>query len=468
MLSITIYPSAGSFLDGEPATGTLSAGDKERVTGKPGRKRGATQLVRRVHCAPEPEMMATGSQWRDAQGRSLQWLTWMGMHEEAAQVRASHSSKRPRERAAVRTNIHADKGKEQSEELAGAASSTSVEREHGHMQDADFSPPCSPVDDFSAALGSLPWDGDLLHQPICMSYDVRSRTMTTPRDGWRHYQGYVESVVPSEPSQAESMYTCWFDDHTIDVVPESLLRQCVICRSDIDTSQLLPVTPEALHVVAACKAAFGSASMPPCVRDVTDGTSKSCALVVFDTKSVAVNQWERAVTVLDDHAASLVQFVLGSEAHGCVSRPICSSCHSEAQWRTCVLSGKTARSSGAPACKHVLAVRHMWRTLHRCPGTPDIQVDHDIASSVRRDMLHVETTTGDVNANAKRHDDPGNPFPRLLPTLATCFFLLAQVCSRCVCHSLHRHTMCAHLSLSARPCPSRMSSRSTDPRTWGR
>ena len=140
----------------------------------------------------------------------------------------------------------------------------------------------------------------------------------------------------------------------------------------------------------------------------------------------------------------------------------------EAQWRTCVLSGKTAQSSGAPACKHVLAVRHMWRTLHSCPGTPDIQVDHDIASSVRRDMLHVETTTGDVNANAKRHDDPGNPFPRLLPTLATCFFLLAQVCTRCVCHSLHRHTMCAHLSLSARPCPSRMSSRSTDPRTWGR
>ena len=455
----------GSYNEAASSSGGDTGG------GQRGRMR-SKQRARRVTTLPA--RWATGGQWRDDKGQSLAWLEHMGFTEQAASVRAAYSSGQ-RNKCAVLMSARQSSVEVGDDGTPPTSASLLTDCSQSEYRTPDQERPQSPEYDPGTDTGmdmgmdtsigppsdqDYPtggFDGNLLRQPLMMSYDAVTRQMTLPIEGSRQYGGYVVSLVSATASEGERRFECWFDDHTTEEVPESTLRQCVVRPRDMDRDTVSPLTPEAMHVVAATKHAFGHCVMPPCVRDILDGSSRSSAHLLFDSRQVALNQHSTA-EVVDDHSPAIVQIILAPGAHDpdTVVGTVCSKCHSDVDLRTCVLSAPLrGRPQQLAACNHVVALRHLWRTVYRCPDTPDDKVDSDIASCSRRER-HGPAPRGLSDAEERRDEDSSTSesdtaasdgFPRLLPTSTACHFLLGQVHVYCVL--TREHTVVATMPREA-------------------
>lgn len=412
--------------------------------------------------------MATGKEWRDDCGQSLAWLDWAGQTEQAAAVRARHAftstaasrQDSPADECAPAQAVGATRAQiasrvnDMQEGAGGLELHTGIE-EHvgqlalafgdsgspaGSVADAEPDSPTSAAmtDDLRASREA--WTGDLVGQALQMSYDTHTRQMCVPRDGQRVYNGYVRSRIASRKARtSDSLYVCWFEDHSTEEVSESLLRQCVT-TADIETRTVVQsMTPEAVCVVAACRHVWGQDTMPPCVRDASDGVSRSCALLVFDYKTVYVNQYQ-VTDIIDDRASSVVEFLLNPRNEG---HAMCSTCASETDRRQWVMATYTTGTAPISSCRHVLAVRHIWRTLHHRMHASDLEVDTQIATSTVRCRGNPCSPARDSDAEQSAaasttlHQDDAEPqichFPYVLPSTGTCHFLVAQVRSPTPC-----------------------------------
>ena len=320
-------------------------GDAAKPAARGGRPIGARGRGRRwAKPKPPPARMATGKEWRDDCGQSLAWLDWAGQTEQAAAVRARHAftstaasrQDSPADECAPAQAVGATRAQianmlvarglasrvnDMQEGAGGRQLHTGIEEHVGQLTlafgdsgspeasvaDAQPGSPTSAAmtDDLRASREA--WTGDLVGQALQMSYDTHTRQMCVPRDGQRVYNGYVRSRIASRKARtSDSLYVCWFEDHSTEEVSESLLRQCVT-TADIETRTVVQsMTPEAVCVVAACRHVWGQDTMPPCVRDASDGVSRSCALLVFDYKTVYVNQYQ-VTDIIDDRASSVVE-----------------------------------------------------------------------------------------------------------------------------------------------------------------
>jgi hypothetical protein len=326
-------------------------------------------IRRRAVGLERAQQVASGRQWRDDQGRPLAFLDKAGLHEEAARVRAAHgrpsataghrkdeprepAAKRIRAAGAPRTSGQLYCGEEDGLGDLGDDGSQFVEccRDAAH------------ADQHQTRAGGG-WSSSLLRQPICMAWDSANSSMTVPVDGSRVFHGFVESAVErSGGAQGPAGYMCWFDDHSIELVSEDTLRLCVVSTAASENIQAL--TAEAVLVIAACGHVFGRGAMPPCVRDRGDGKSQAAAVLVFSVKSLRLSRHagvRSVIDAVDDRAPALVEFFDGRRHAGIQASSCCSLCHSITQQRETALRSHTSGASSPEACKHILAIRHMWR-----------------------------------------------------------------------------------------------------------
>ena len=278
---------------------------------------------------------------------------------------------------------------------------------------------------------SAGWSGSLLRQPIRMSWNPDTLTMIEPDSYSRVYHGFVQSLSDGACASESPEYMCWFDDHSRVPVPENVLRRCVVVSGRGVGCQ--PVTPAAIRVIAACRHVFGQTTMPPCVRDTSDGTASSALVLVFDVKTMRLSRHSglRSVTeVVDDHAPALVEFFPERPGDGISASACCLTCHSVPEQRQTSLSSHIDALSALPACRHISALRHMWRS--ECGGVEmtDAQVDAGVAGkTVRGSALDPQSDGPGSRSNGPPTDEEDTSYPLIYPTADCCHFLILQVCA---------------------------------------
>jgi hypothetical protein len=400
-------------------------------------------LRRRGRALAKQPQVASGKQWRDDLGRSLEWLDKAGLSVEAAQVRAAHG------RRVAAGHGEDDLSRDSLPKRRRAAGSSEVCSGGAYVDTPDplvFDNDCrewfdndSPVADWYAddtqqdqhrTGEGVRWTGSLLRQPICMAWDSGTKTMIIPDDGRQVFHGFVQSLVEgsnSAPGDAE--YWCWFDDHSIQPVAENTLRLCVVTTAASEHIQ--PLTPAAILVMLACRHVFGRDALPPCVRDRRDGKSTSAAVLVFGVKKMKMSRhpsFRSSVDVVDERAPALVEFFQGRPDHGIKSSSSCSLCHTIAQQRQTALCSHTAGTASTAACPHTLAIRHMFRRAARTLSMPDETVDSNIACCAVRGTALDPLSDGPPTLRHRHPTDQDHEeYPLIYPGSDSCHFLIVQV-----------------------------------------
>lgn len=285
-------------------------------------------------------------------------------------------------------------------------------------------------------------DECLLRLPIFMSWDRDKKIMTPPVRGTPTYHGFVREMVPRRRMKlgAEPAYLCWFDDHSEQHIPASVLRRCVVDTGRQGAPLQAPVTLEVKNVVATLRHVWGPQCMPACLRSRSDGNQDFAAFLLFDTKTVGVNQHRAAMDVVDHLSPIVVEFGFVDDSNS--TTVLCSVCLEVSQRRASTLSTRTACTLHLPVCRHIVAIRHVWRSIHHQPALPDSEVDYEIANRATR-YSHAamvpsngtESTVGYSTSLASDDLDqpmlpetlPTTEFPCRLPTTEFCHFGVLQV-----------------------------------------
>ena len=180
--------------------------------------------------------------------------------------------------------------------------------------------------------------------------------------------------------------------------------------------------------------------MPACLRSRSDGNRDFAAFLLFDTKTVGVNQHRAAMDVVDHLSAIVVEFGFVDDSNS--TTVLCSVCLEVSQRRASTLSTRTACTLHLPVCRHIVAIRHVWRSIHDQPALPDSEVDYEIANRATRyshaamvPSNRTESTVGYSTSLASDDLDqpmlpetlPTTEFPCRLPTTEFCHFGVLQL-----------------------------------------
>ena len=404
----------------------------------------------------------TNTEWRDDQGRTLSYLERLGLDQEADALRSRHAGRTPAGREDRVRRDDTERSPASKRRRSQQTTTTDFECDSSVAPPPRIDSPreaAAPTDpgnmtedpsDGHAAMGSpvmwdavsqpvsAGWSGSLLRQPIRMSWNPSTLTMIEPVSDSLVYHGFVQSMSDGACTSESPEYMCWFDDHSRVPVPENVLRRCVVGSGRGLGCE--PVTPAAIRVIAACRHVFGQTTMPPCVRDTSDGTASSASVLVFDVKTLRLSRHAglRSVTdVVDDHAPALVEFFPGRPGDGISASACCLTCHSVPEQRQTSLSSHNDALSALPACRHISAVRHMWRSECGCFEMTDAQVDAGVARKAVRGSALDHQSDGPVShTNGPPTDEEDMSYPLIYPTADSCHFLILQVCALRVllCH----------------------------------
>jgi hypothetical protein len=353
---------------------------------------------------------ATGSQWCDDEGNSLEWLEACGFTQEAARVRDRHRLRTDADDLCPGTPVRSDTAKSRESapradaQSPGSAAARQIltgcaDREHG------MSGSCASADVHSAGCADAREEigldasehgsprecsngmsmDDLLRCAVRVAW--QQGTARVPQAADIVYTGFITSV-----DMVSGTCECWIsEDHSIISMPVATALQCVWKPCAANASVITAQCEGTLDLMAVSEFVFGP-GVPPCVLDCEDHDVMGVSYLMFEatvsrpSRPVAWNMQDKVMA--DGRNSVLVTVMDTDKMSGVSGTVVCSQCVSKAGRASAHLLSKTAAPATAPACRHILALRYLYRKTQTDDKIPDHIVDQELyARGVRVSRL---------------------------------------------------------------------------------